>query len=161
TSRLAPTGFSGIFFLPHFYYRPPSAPQRPKLADSLQERLVLRMLNHPQLQAAFFLDPYVANSLKGKGTAQVVHLQDPVRLPEHTTTHADRLAARLRLGAPADRTFFLFFGDIAPRKGLWILIRSLSELSAEDMQRVCLAIVGPSEPHVERRLALSLKEFTA
>ena len=88
TGRPAPADFSGIFFLPHFYYRSAStdAPHRPSVVDSLQERLVLRLLNHPQLRAAFFLDPYVANSLKGKGTAQVVHLQDPVRLPEHHAT---------------------------------------------------------------------------
>ena len=157
TARPAPADFSGIFFLPHFYYRPGSAeaPHRPSVADSLQERLVLRLLNHPQLRAAFFLDPYVANSLKSKGTAQVVHLQDPVRLPEHHATRTDRVAARLRLGVPASRTMFLFFGDIAPRKGLFTLIDSLGALTTEEMQLICLAVVGPAEPYVERRLALS------
>jgi glycosyltransferase involved in cell wall biosynthesis len=157
TGRPAPADFSGIFFLPHFYYRPAG---RPSL-NSLQERLVLRLLNHPQLRAAFFLDPGVADSLKGKGTAQVVHLPDPVRLPEHHATRADKIAARLRLGIPAGRKMFLFFGDVTGRKGLWELIDSLATLTIEEIQLMCLAIVGHAEPHVERRLAPMLEKLAA
>src|SRR5262249_47774809 len=131
TGQPAPADFSGIFFLPHFIYR---ADSRPSMVDSLQERLVLRLLNHPQLRTVFFLDPFVANSLKGKGTAQVVHLQEPVRLPEHHATRADKVAARLRLEVPAGRKLYLFFGDVAARKGLWELIDSLGALTNEEMQ---------------------------
>jgi glycosyltransferase involved in cell wall biosynthesis len=161
--RPAPADFSGIFFLPHFYYRCASTngPHWPSVAYSLQERLVLRLLNHPQLRTAFFLDPDVANSLKGKGTAQVVHLPDPVRLPQHHATHADKVAARLRLGIPAGRKLFLFFGDIASRKGLLELINSLRALTTEEMQLLCLAVVGHAEPHFERRLTPRLEELAA
>jgi glycosyltransferase involved in cell wall biosynthesis len=163
TGRPTPADFSGIFFLPHFYYRCASTagPHWPNAAYSLQERLVLRLLNHPQLRAAFFLDPDVANSLKGNCTAQVVHLQDPVRLPQHHASHADKVAARLRLRIPVGRKLFLFFGDISGRKGLWELINALDALTTEEMQLISLAIVGYAEPHFERRLAPKLERLAA
>jgi glycosyltransferase involved in cell wall biosynthesis len=161
TGRPAPADFSGIFFLPHFHYRCASTdrPHWPSVAYSLQERLALRLLNHPQLRIAFFLDPNVANSLKGKCTAQVVHLRDPVRLPQNHATHADKVGARLRLGIPDGRRLFLFFGDIGGRKGLWELIHSLSALTTEEMQHICLAIVGYAEPHFEQHLAPTLERL--
>jgi hypothetical protein len=68
--RPAPVDFSGILHLPRFYYRPVNTdvPHRPSVANALEERLMLRLLNHPQFRTAFFLDLDVANSLKGKGT---------------------------------------------------------------------------------------------
>jgi glycosyltransferase involved in cell wall biosynthesis len=163
TGRPAPTDFSGIFFLPHFHYRCPNTdgPHRPSVTYPLQERLTLRLLNHPQLRTAYFLDPDVANSLKGKCTAQVVHLRDPVRLPQHHATHADKVAARLRLGIPVGRKLFLFIGDISGRKGLWELINSLSALTTEEMQLIFLAIVGYAEPHFDQRLAPILERLAA
>ena len=74
---------------------------------------------------------------------------------------ADKVAARLRLGVPAGRKLFLFFGDIAGRKGLWELINSLGALTTEEMQLMCLAVVGHAEPHVERRLAPRLERLAA
>ena len=67
----------------------------------------------------------------------------------------------MRLGVPASRKLFLFFGDIAGRKGLFTLINSLGALTTEEMQLICLAVVGHAEPYVERRLAPSLEKLAA
>ena len=91
----------------------------------------------------------------------MVYLRDPVRLPKHHATRADKAAARLRLRVPASRKLFLFFGDVSGRKGLWELIDSLGALTIEEMQLTCLAIVGQAEPHVERRLAPRLERLAA
>jgi glycosyltransferase involved in cell wall biosynthesis len=160
--RRAPADFSGIFFRPNYYYRSENADASFKqpILNTLQERLVLRLLNHPQLRIAFFIDPCVADSLKGRGSAQVIYLKDPVRLPV-PQPKAERAATKSRLGVPADRKLFLLFGDITSRKGVWKIIDSLGKLTHEETARICLAIVGHAEAIVEQPLAQRLKAASA
>jgi glycosyltransferase involved in cell wall biosynthesis len=123
--------------------------------------MVHRVLNHPQLRVAFFIDPWVSDSLQGKAAAQVVYLMDPVKLPEHHPTPAQKTAIRARLGVPDTRKLFLLFGDITPRKGLWTLIHALQKLTPEEEARMCLAIVGHAEPDLEKQLAAELETLAA
>jgi glycosyltransferase involved in cell wall biosynthesis len=159
TGQHASVPFSGIFFLPSYYYRAENTdvPFRRRAFDVLQQQLMPRLLNHPQLRVAFFIDPHVAKSFEDRVTAQVTYLKDPVRLPADHATPAEKAATRSRLGVPDDRKLFLFFGDIRGRKGLWKLIEAVGKLTSAEQARMCLAVVGLAEPVVERRLGPQLK----
>ena len=163
TGEPAPADISGIFFRPDFYYasgRIQSSFRR-RAFNKLQEELVLRLLDHPQLRVAFFIDPWVAEAMKDKGTAQVVCLMEPVRLPERLPTCAEGKVARSRLGAPADKKLFLLTGDISGRKGIWKLLDAITLLTPEETSRMCLAIVGRAEAVVEQRMTLQIKALVA
>ena len=155
TAQRAPADFSGILFRPDFYYRSefPETSLRWRAFTGLQEQLIFKALNHPQLRVAFFLDPWVAESLKGKGTAEVFCLKEPVWIPEHAPSPAERGEARMRLGVPADRKLFLLAGDISGRKGVSKVLESVACLTPEESKQICLAIVGRAEASFEQRLA--------
>jgi glycosyltransferase involved in cell wall biosynthesis len=155
----APADFSGIFFSPDFFYRSefPETSFRRSVFNRLQEQLVLRTLNHPQLRVVFFLDPWVAESLRGKGTAEVFCLKEPVLIPERVPSSADRAETRLRLGVPGDRKLFLLAGDINGRKGVWKVLESVACLTPEESSQICLAFVGRAEASFEQELGPKLE----
>jgi glycosyltransferase involved in cell wall biosynthesis len=159
----APAAFSGIFFRPDYYYgsEDNQATFRRRVFNAIQKRLLHRLLDHPQLRVAFFIDPLVADSLKDKGKAQAIYLEEPVRLPERHASSTERTAIRARLGVPADRQMFLLFGEISGRKGVWKLLDSIDELTSGEATRMCLAVVGRAEPIVEQQLAARLEAVVA
>jgi glycosyltransferase involved in cell wall biosynthesis len=163
SGRRAPADFSGIFFRPDFFYSAdfPETSFRRRVFNGLNKQLILRTLNHPQLRVAFFLDPWVANSLQGQGTAQVSCLLEPVNLPTRLPTPAEREEIKSRLGVPADRKLFLLSGDINGRKGVWRLLESIAQLTPEESARICLAIVGRAEAAFEQRLVPQLEAVAA
>jgi glycosyltransferase involved in cell wall biosynthesis len=159
----APADLSGIFFRPSFYYRSDfqEASFRTRAFNSLQKQLIDRLLDHPQLRAAFFIDPWVAESLQATGSAQVLCLKEPVRLPGNVPTLADKAEIKRRLGLPADRKVFLLAGEISGRKGVWRVLEALDRLAPEEASRVCVAIVGHAEAAFEERLTQQLAARTA
>jgi glycosyltransferase involved in cell wall biosynthesis len=158
--RRAPADFSGILFRPEFFYAPAGSFRR-RVFHAFQEKLVVRSLNHSQLRIAFVLDPWVAESLQGKGTAQVFCLKEPVTIPRCVPSEAERAEIRSRLGLPLDRRVFLLLGDISARKGIWKLVESASGLAPEDAARCCVAIVGRADEKLERRLEARIDDITA
>ena len=163
SGRRAPADLSGIIFRPDFFYRGdfPEMSFQWRVFSGLQEQLILRTLNHPQLRVAFFLDPWVAESLRGKGTAKALCLIEPVRLPEQIPTPHVRAETRARLGVPADRMLFLLSGEINAQKGVWKLLDALRRLAPEESSRICVAIVGRAEAAFEERLASHLETLAA
>lgn len=153
----APVDFSGIFFRPGFLYRDSVSADKFDVFGALQERLVLqRLLKHPQLRAAFFLDRAVSARLAGQGTTEVVYLPDPVRLPEKLLTREEVEGAKAKLAVGRGRRLVTIIGDIAPRKGLYPLIEALRLLAPAEQRQVCLALVGSSADQNEERLAPAL-----
>jgi glycosyltransferase involved in cell wall biosynthesis len=159
--RAAPADLSGIFFRPNYIYRSKAVSDEFRIFDVVQEQLVRRSLNHPQLRLVFSYVPEVAEGLHGRETAKVIHLHNPVQLPTRHASLVEKATIRSRLGVPADRELFLFFGEIRGPKGLWKLLDSLRFLRADQEARICLAIVGQAEAVVEQRLASELKEIGA
>lgn len=64
---------------------------------------------------------------------------DPAEFPPVT-----RLAARIRLGLPADRKILLLFGAIKPRKGLELLLEAMQQLG-DRVEDYLLLIAGKME----------------
>ena len=160
----APSDLSGVLFFPAFYYRKAerSIPFNWLAHYAFQERIVReRLVNHPQLKVAFFLDADLAERLKGTGTVRVQHLIDPVRVPEHEPSEEDRRAIRVRLGVPPDRHLYLFFGDFRTQKGTWRLMEALRGLKPEEASRICLAIVGHARDTIEERMSREVADLVA
>jgi glycosyltransferase involved in cell wall biosynthesis len=144
-----PCAFSGIYFRPTFHYRTFQVYQ-PTLKEQVQEwreRLMLtRVLQHPQLQTLFCLDPFAIQPLT-QFSRQVhsVYLPDPVAvgdIPEPRQLQQ----LRTRLGIAGDRRVLLLFGALYdPRKGVRQVLAAMALLSPEDCQQLCLLLVGQLE----------------
>jgi glycosyltransferase involved in cell wall biosynthesis len=140
-----PCDFSGIYFRPTFHYPAlmNAVPTRREQLQHQRERWLLgRMLANPRLKALFCLDPFVLEPLRSfKTQAQIVPLPDPVQIYPAAEADVERL--RQELGIAAERRIFLLFGALDERKGLQQLLSAIALLPPDQVQQLCLLLVGP------------------
>jgi glycosyltransferase involved in cell wall biosynthesis len=153
----SPCPFSGIYFRPTFHYQM-FANYQPNRKDKLQqwrERLTwARILNHPQLETVFCLDPFAATALAAQHPhKKVVHLADPVQ--PAPAKSADLPALKTQLGIAADRQVLLLFGGVDGRKGIYQLLEAIELLPPEVCKQFCLLLVG--QPHPTDRVNIHQK----
>jgi glycosyltransferase involved in cell wall biosynthesis len=144
----SPCPFSGIYFRPTFHYQM-FANYQPTRKDKLQqwrERLTwARILNHPQLETVFCLDPFAVTALAAQHShKKVVHLADPVQ--PYPAKAADLVALKTQLGITAERQVFLLFGGVDGRKGIYQLLEAIELLPLEVCKQFCLLLVGQPHP---------------
>lgn len=110
---------------------------------ALHQRAILtRAMSHPRLRAVFTFDDFLASEGSRLPHAdKLVVLPDPVEIPLGKAVNRD--IARRRLGIPAGRTNFFFFGRLARRKGFFELVNALSSLSPDDRSKVSISFAGP------------------
>lgn len=140
----SPCPFSGIYFRPTFHYKT-FANYRPSPKEQLQQwREIVtwrRLLQHPQLQTVFCLDPFAVKAIAAhQPPANIVHLADPVQ--PHPVVQADSFSLRSRLGIEPNRQIFLLFGALDGRKGIYQLLDAIQLLPTELCQTFCLLLVG-------------------
>lgn len=140
----SPCPFSGIYFRPTFHYHT-FTHCRLTGKDRLQqwrERLGLgRILNHPQLQTVFCLDPFAVETIATqRHKAEVVHLADPVR--PYPSASINPTTLKTKLGIEPHRRVFLLFGALDGRKGIYQLLDGIQLLAPELCQNLCLLLVG-------------------
>ncbi len=139
-----PVRFSGTYFRPSFYYRPPSG-GRPALRaalDGVQKRALLRLaLRNPHVDTLFCLDPYAVGPIRRLGAAaRVVHLPEPFEAGRPLAEPAGE--TRRRLGVEAGRRVLLLFGSLDPRKGVLELLDACRALPDALARRACLVMAG-------------------
>jgi glycosyltransferase involved in cell wall biosynthesis len=144
----SPCPFSGIYFRPTLHY-PMFANYHPNFKGKLQqwrERLTWgRILNHPQLETVFCLDPFAVTALVAQHqNTKIVHLADPVQLAPSRSL--DLTTLKTQLGIAAQRRVFLLFGGVDGRKGIYQLLEAIELLSPEVCEQFCLLIVGQPHP---------------
>ena len=143
----SPCPFSGIYFRPTFHYGmfANHHPDRKQQLQQWRNRITLdRILQHPQLQTVFCLDPFAVEALKTNGDrAKIVPLADPVRSTPSSTLDLD--AHRTQLGIEADRRVFLLFGALDGRKGIYQLLQAIELLPPALSQQMCLLLVGKTD----------------
>lgn len=140
-----PCPISGIYFRPTFhYYEFPN--QNISWKEKLQqwrERITLsKVLSYPHLRVLFCLDPFVVKYLQNHEKIKVVHLPDPVLIPQKN--HIQSQTLKTRLGIETGRKVFLLFGALTERKGVYQLLDAVSLLPAELCKQLCLLFVGES-----------------
>lgn len=149
--------FSGIYFRPTFHYNEFAnyVPAWKERTQQWREKLVLsRVLNHPQLQTLFCLDPFAVKHIdKPQNRVRSVHLPDPVQTYSNIKFPIEKL--REKLGIHSDRQVFLLFGALTERKGVHQLLEAILTLSPTLCQKLCLLLVG------ESRIEASLKSKIA
>jgi glycosyltransferase involved in cell wall biosynthesis len=144
----SPCPFSGIYFRPTFHYQM-FANYQPNFKDKQQqwrERLTwARILNHPQLETVFCLDPFAVTALAAQHQhTQVIHLADPVQ-PDPSRS-LDLTTLKTQLGITAQRQVFLLFGGVDGRKGIYQLLEAIELLPPEVCKQFCLLLVGQPHP---------------
>lgn len=140
----APCRVSGIFFRPSFHYgRFSGEPEERRVAMArLQERLtVARLLQHPDTDTIFTLDPFFIDAIGPEHRDRVFLLDDPVPLPPEGASDALRL--RRDFGIEEGRRVLLFFGQPQPRKGILQLLEALAVMPPSSQRRLCLLMAGP------------------
>jgi glycosyltransferase involved in cell wall biosynthesis len=144
----SPCPFSGIYFRPTLHYQM-FANYQTNFKGKLQqwrERLTWgRILNHPQLETVFCLDPFAVTALSTKHQhTKVVHLADPVQ--PYPSIPSDLTTLKTQLGIAAQRRVFLLFGGVDGRKGIYQLLEAIELLSPEVCEQFCLLLVGQPHP---------------
>jgi glycosyltransferase involved in cell wall biosynthesis len=144
----SPCPFSGIYFRPTLHYQM-FANYQPNFKGKLQqwrERLTwVRILNHPQLETVFCLDPFAVTALSTQHQhTKVVHLADPVQ--PYPSIPSDLTTLKTQLGIAPQRRIFLLFGGIDGRKGIYQLLEAIKLLSPEVCEQFCLLLVGQPHP---------------
>ena len=135
----APCTLAGIYFRPKSHL-PPEHPSLKTTLTHQRERLLWRRaLQHPQLKTLFSLDPFAVPHLQAlSDSAAVVALPDPVEmLPPNEQT-----VTRERFGIDPERNVLLLFGQIDSRKGIFVLLDALEQLSEAEQQQTTLLLVG-------------------
>jgi glycosyltransferase involved in cell wall biosynthesis len=127
----SPCPLSGIYFRPTFHYQMFAnyQPNRKHKLQQWRERLTwARILNHPQLETVFCLDPFAVTVLAA----------------QHPNTKV--VALKTQLGITAERQVFLLFGGVDGRKGIYQLLEAIELLPLEVCQQFCLLLVGQPHP---------------
>lgn len=149
-----PCQFSGIYFRPTFHY-PEFSNYSPSFKQRLQhwrEKFILkRALRHSRLQTLFSLDPFAVEQINSlHSQAKVVHLPDPVTLPNGKLS-LNNLKQHLRIDE--NRKVFLLFGALTGRKGIYQLLDAVVLLPTEVCQKLCLLFVGESSDKEKAAIA--------
>ena len=143
----SPCPFSGIYFRPTFHYGMFANyhPDRKERLKQWRNRITLnRILQHPQLQTVFCLDPFAVEALKAeRERAKIVPLADPVGASPSISR--DLAVYRAQLGIVADRRLFLLFGALDGRKGIYQLLQAIELLPPALSQQMCLLLVGKTD----------------
>lgn len=140
----SPCPFSGIYFKPTFHYVDFSN-HAPSWSSSVKRRrersLLSRVLQHPQFQTLFCLDPFAVKYFEAlQGNTHSVFLPDPVQITDDSEIQLDTL--RNELNISSDKLIFLVLGVLSKRKGIHQLLEAVSILPPEICKKLCLLLVG-------------------
>ena len=157
----APCPFSGIYFRPTFHYGDWETVS-PSLKNKVQRqrnKLTLnRILNHPQLDKLFCLDPFAVEQLnQANKTTKVIYLPDPVSLNNNSNIQSQDL--RKQIGIEPNRKVFLLFGALNERKGIYKLLEAIELLSLELCKKLCLVLVGGTNTLEEAKIHSRVEEL--
>ncbi|VEP12691.1 Glycosyl transferase group 1 [Hyella patelloides LEGE 07179] len=149
-----PCPFSGIYFRPTFHYHE-LANYEPKLKERIQqwrERLLIsQIVNHPQLQNLFCLDPFaIAPLAQFCRHSQAIHLPDPV--PSVSCSLEEITKLKFRLSVEPQRQVFLLFGALTKRKGIYQVLEAVRLLPSFLCQHLCILMVGQVDRGVKTQV---------
>lgn len=157
-----PCPFSSIYFRPIFHYSDFAnyVPAGKEGVWQWRDKFCLpRLLNNPQLQTVFCLDPFAVEQLdKFQSKGQIVYLPDPVQIYNDSETQLEKL--RNSLGIKPDRQVFLFFGVLTERKGIHQLLDAINLLPPNLGQKLCLLLIGPFELNVQEQIKRRIAEIS-
>ena len=157
-----PCLFSSIYFRPIFHYRDFAnyVPAGKEGVWQWRDKFCLpRLLNNPQLQTVFCLDPFAVEQLdKFQSKAQMVYLPDPVQIYNDSETQLEKL--KNSLGIEPDRQVFLFFGVLTERKGIHQLLDAINLLPPNLAQKLCLLLIGPFELNAQEQIKKRVSEIS-
>ncbi|AFZ44037.1 glycosyl transferase group 1 [Halothece sp. PCC 7418] len=149
-----PCRFSGIYFRPTLHYSKfPNYVQtwKSQLQQWREKWLLRKTLQNSRLQTLFTLDPFAVQAINQFCPQQkVIHLSDPVVIPDSTRFESNHL--RETLGVESGRKVFLLFGALTRRKGIYQLLEAVHLLPSSLCEKLCLAFVGKASPKEQNKL---------
>ncbi|MBN3894910.1 MAG: glycosyltransferase [Nostoc sp. NOS(2021)] len=142
--KKSPCKFSGIYFRPTFHYKEFDnyTFSRKDIFRQWRQKLLLSgVLNNPQFQCLFSLDPFAIKHIeKLHSQAKVFHLADPVRIYKSEQYKIEQLRQKIRIDP--DKKIFLLFGTLTNRKGIYQLLDAIQLLPSDICEKLCLLLVG-------------------
>lgn len=157
----SPCPFCGIYFRPTFHYGMFSdyhLSWKEKLQQG-RERITLgRILEHPQLQTVFCLDPFAVKEITShQHPSKIVHLADPVQ--PYLSERIDTETLRKKLEIEQHRRVFLLFGALDERKGIYQFLEAIKLLPSELCQHLCLLLVGKTNATEQANIQQKIVEI--
>lgn len=136
---------SGILFRPTVHYEQlwqTPTDFRQRIRNYRKTALYKGMLKHPALTAIFSLDPYFAEyASKSFKQGEKIHaLPEPGPFPQDLETY--RPSDTVDCAIPEDRTCFLLFGSLAPRKGIYQVLEALRMLDSKIARKTAVVFAG-------------------
>ena len=162
----APKGrtLSGILFRPTVHYEqlwqtPSNFGQR--IRNYRKTALYKRMLKHPALSAIFSLDPYFAEyaAQSFKQGDKVQALPEPGPFPQDLATY--RPSDIVECAVPEDRTCFLLFGSLTPRKGHFQVLKALGMLDSKIASKIAVIFAGKLRDDIRTEFRERLGQLTS
>lgn len=140
----SPCKFSGIYFRPTFHYKDfdnYTFSGKDIFRQWRQKLLLSRVLNNPQFECLFSLDPFAIKHIKKlHSQAKVFHLADPVTRGKFDQDKIEGLRRKIELNT--DKKIFLLFGRLTNRKGIYQLLEAIRLLPYKLCKNLCLLLVG-------------------
>ena len=160
----APKGvtLSGILFRPTVHYgqlwQTPSN-FRQHLKNYRKTVLYKGMLKHPALSAIFSLDPYFAEyaSKSFKQGDKIHALPEPGPFPKDLETY--RPGDIVDCAVPEDRTCFLLFGSLTPRKGVFEVLEALGMLDSKIASKTAVVFAGKLRDDIQTEFRERLSQL--
>ena len=155
---------SGILFRPTVHYeqlwQTPSN-FRQRIRNYRKTVLYKRMVKHPALSAIFSLDPYFAEyaSKSFKQGDKIHALPEPGPFPKDLETY--RPGDIVDCAVPEDRTCFLLFGALTPRKGLFQMLEALRMLDSKIASKIAVIFAGKLQDAIRTEFRERLGELTS
>ena len=162
----APKGvtLSGILFRPTVHYEqlwqtPTNFRQR--ITNYRKTALYKRMLNHPALSVIFSLDSYFAEyaAQSFKQGDKIRALPEPGLFPQDLATY--RPSDIVGCDIPEDRTCFLLFGGLTPRKGIFEVLEALGMLDSKITSKTAVIFAGKLQDAIRTEFRERLDQLTS
>ena len=149
------------------HFRPPvsegDSTVRERVRDIVKRYHLRRALSHPDLRAAFSLDPRAVPTLRAQSRATVVALPDPVGAPvltpDERTVSCQNLRSQFRVGP--DQHLMVLFGALARRKGIFEVLGAIRCMPEAWASRLTVAFVGPVDAGDATEFAAAVAVTTA
>ena len=162
----APKGrtLSGILFRSSIHYeqlwQTPSN-FRQHIKNYRKTTLYKRMVKHPALSTLFSLDPYFAEyaAQSFKQGDKVQALPEPCPFPQDPATYhpSDIVGCDM----PEDRTCFLLFGSLTPRKGIYQVLEALRMLDSKIAKKTAVVFAGKLRDDIRTKFQERLGQLTS
>lgn len=148
---------TGILFRPNFHYKVYN--WKDKVVQWGKKKLLALLLNRPFVQTVWTFDVTAVSAATFGNRLKLKPLTDPVFYRKQTAEQRQEGCRRYMW--PVDKKVFLLFGHLDERKGISVLLESITMLSTSELKQATFILAGNLSPSIEEDIAYWLPKAQA